>query len=119
MELLIEHTSHSMELELEAQCTPLLDRLQTWGESRTDLHSLAATSSRRGLIGGEEMTKSRSREARDEEEIYVDVTEGDQADLDAVAELARPGYPKLEKILDEEIARSEGKIMVACALIPL
>lgn len=80
----------------------------------TDGHSLAPTSSRRGLIGGEEPQRTRSKQETDDEEVYVDVTQEDQADLDAVAELARPGMPKLDKILDEEIAKSRGKIMVAC-----
>ena len=47
---------------------------------------------------------------------FLDVTVEDQEDLEVMAELARPGYPKLKEILDEEVGRSVGKTMVACTL---
>jgi hypothetical protein len=42
------------------------------------------------------------------------LTEQDQQDLNSIAELARPGHPQLDKILDQEIAKSVGTTMVAC-----
>lgn len=54
---------------------------------------------------------------RDElEDVILDVSEQDQDDLDAVAILARQGHPILDKVFEDEIDRSEGKIMVACEL---
>ncbi|KAL8278190.1 hypothetical protein RQP46_009363 [Phenoliferia psychrophenolica] len=49
-----------------------------------------------------------------DDEGLVDLTREDWEDLDLISELARPGHPKLDKTLDEEIARSEGKTLVAC-----
>lgn len=53
-----------------------------------------------------------------DDEGLVDLSKEDWEDLELVAELARPGHPKLDKTLDEEIARSEGKTLVACACHP-
>jgi len=50
----------------------------------------------------------------DGDDVQLDVSEQDQDDLDVIAELARPGHPLLDKILDQEIARSQGKTIVAC-----
>lgn len=51
---------------------------------------------------------------RDEDVVALDVTEEDEDDLDAVAILARRGHPSLDKVLDDEFDRAEGKIIVAC-----
>ncbi len=48
------------------------------------------------------------------DDAFLDLTEEEHDDLDAVSELARTGYPKLDEILDDEIRRSRGKTMVAC-----
>ncbi|GAA6013798.1 hypothetical protein JCM10207_008194 [Rhodosporidiobolus poonsookiae] len=42
------------------------------------------------------------------------LTPAEQADLDAVAERARTGYPRLRGVLDEEVDGSAGKTVVAC-----
>lgn len=84
-------------------------------QNRTESgYPLGPTSSRKGLIREEKEKRRGSNHEIYDEEVYVDVTAEEQGDLDAVSELARPGYPKLEKILDEEIERSVGKVMVAC-----
>ncbi|SCZ88186.1 BZ3500_MvSof-1268-A1-R1_Chr2-1g04245 [Microbotryum saponariae] len=49
-----------------------------------------------------------------DEDGLLDVSAEDQADLDIVAEFAKPGYPKLAEILDAEVNTSKGKTMVAC-----
>lgn len=43
----------------------------------------------------------------------IDLDEQEDLDLRVVAELARPGHPKLDRILREEVERSQGKILVA------
>lgn len=43
-----------------------------------------------------------------------DLTLQEQDDLEAVAELAKTGYPRLKAILDDEVERSNGKTCVAC-----
>lgn len=53
---------------------------------------------------------------RDEEVGHFDMTEQDKEDLSVIAELARSGKPDLPGILDAEIERSQGKIIVGCEL---
>lgn len=48
------------------------------------------------------------------DDAFLDLTEEEHDDLDAVSELARTGYPRLGEILDDEVRRSRGKTMVAC-----
>lgn len=50
----------------------------------------------------------------DDDGFFVDVTEAEQLDIDAVAELAKTGYPRLKQMLDDEVERSRGKTVVAC-----
>jgi hypothetical protein len=40
--------------------------------------------------------------------------EGDEDDLNVVAEMARPGRPLLDKIMTEEVDVAEGMIAIAC-----
>ena len=75
---------------------------------RSETLSLAGSSSRRSLVA------KGARTGRRDEDVFLDVTKEDQEDLDAIAELARPGYPLLDKIMEEEVQRSEGRTMVAC-----
>lgn len=52
---------------------------------------------------------------RDDEEVgHFDMSEQDKEDLSVIAELARSGKPDLPGILDAEIERSQGKIVVGC-----
>lgn len=78
-------------------------------DQASEVYSLAGTSSSRGLIAKKEVVS--------DEEIYVDMTEDDQEALDRVAELARAGYPNLDRILEEEITRTrvDGRVIVACS----
>ena len=46
--------------------------------------------------------------------FFIDVSDAEQLDIDAVAELAKSGYPRLKQILDDEVERSRGKTVVAC-----
>lgn len=50
----------------------------------------------------------------DEEVGHFDMSEQDREDLSVIAELARNGRPDLPGILDSEIERSQGKIIVGC-----
>lgn len=54
------------------------------------------------------------RAGDDVEAGLLDVTPQEQDDLEAVAELAKTGYPRLKAILDDEVERSTGKTCVAC-----
>lgn len=45
---------------------------------------------------------------------FIDVTDAEQLDIDAVAELAKTGYPRLKQILEDEVEHSRGKTVVAC-----
>ncbi|GJN90577.1 hypothetical protein Rhopal_003589-T1 [Rhodotorula paludigena] len=45
---------------------------------------------------------------------FFDLTDAEQDDLDAVAELAKTGYPRLKQIMSDEVERSAGKTVVAC-----
>ncbi|BGO99874.1 hypothetical protein NBRC10513v2_004102 [Rhodotorula toruloides] len=46
--------------------------------------------------------------------FFLDITDAEQADIEAVAELVKTGYPRLKQLLDEEVQRSAGKTIVAC-----
>ncbi|KAK4053901.1 hypothetical protein OIO90_003738 [Microbotryomycetes sp. JL221] len=86
-------------------------------DSQSDLYTLTGNSSMHHLVGAaEDNGKARKRLsslAQDKDEFF-DLTPMEQEDLEVVAELAKPGYPNLKEILDEEIARSTGRTMVAC-----
>lgn len=79
------------------------------GLDDSESHSLAGSTSRRNLVG-----RTAQKEDKLDDDFFLDVTKEDQEDLDAVAELARPGYPQLDKIMEEEVQRSAGRTMVAC-----
>ncbi|KAG1827242.1 uncharacterized protein BJ212DRAFT_1443366 [Suillus subaureus] len=46
--------------------------------------------------------------------LGFDISEEEALDIDVVAEHARPGKPKLDRILADEVEQSEGPVMVAC-----
>lgn len=81
------------------------------GDERSDAYSVGGGSVLRLM----ESTNRRERIGV-EDEAGMDLSQEDWEDLDVVAELARPGHPKLDKVLDDEMARSDGKTMVACTL---
>ncbi|KAK4054460.1 hypothetical protein OIV83_000954 [Microbotryomycetes sp. JL201] len=81
-------------------------------ESRSDLHTLTASSSMQHLVGKRDRHRLSSF-AQDSRDPF-DLTKNEQDDLEIVAALARPGYPKLKEILDDEVSRSTGKTLVAC-----
>jgi len=85
-------------------------------DPHSEIQSLAGSS--RHLVGSGGKRSSSGEEVKNEEFDYLDVTAEDQEDLEVVAELAKPGYPKLKETLSDEIDRSTGKTMVACKLIP-
>ncbi len=64
----------------------------------SDTHSLAALVS----------------EASMRDNIRLDLTDAELADISVVAEHARPGKPKLDRILADEVQRSKGAIVVGC-----
>lgn len=85
-------------------------------DHQSEIQSLAGSS--RHLVGsGGGKRSSGGEDVKNEEFDFLDVTEEDQEDLDVVAELAKPGYPKLKEIMGEEIDRSTGKTMVACEFL--
>ncbi|KAM0791379.1 hypothetical protein ACM66B_005844 [Microbotryomycetes sp. NB124-2] len=81
-------------------------------ESHSDLQTLTASSSMQHLVGKHDRRRLSSL-AQDSRDPF-DLTENEQDDLEIVSALAKPGYPKLKEILDDEIARSAGKTLVAC-----
>lgn len=89
-------------------------------DDHAEAHTLGDNSSTRHLFGGAPSQRGSIADlagaagAEHEQAFFLDVTEAEQQDLDVVAELARPGYPRLERILDDEVQRSAGKTMVAC-----
>ncbi|KAG0707711.1 ferric reductase like transmembrane component-domain-containing protein [Suillus ampliporus] len=46
--------------------------------------------------------------------IQFDISEEEAQDINVVAEYARPGKPKLERILADEVEQSKGSVVVAC-----
>ncbi|KAG2111597.1 uncharacterized protein F5147DRAFT_92393 [Suillus discolor] len=46
--------------------------------------------------------------------VQFDISEEEARDINVVAEHARPGKPKLDRILADEVEQSEGSVMVAC-----
>ncbi|KAM0753167.1 hypothetical protein T439DRAFT_378880 [Meredithblackwellia eburnea MCA 4105] len=81
------------------------------GEDRSDSYSLGG--SIRHLMASSRGDGSPSGTPL-EDEGFMDLSPEDWADLEVIAELARPGHPPLDKILDDEISRSAGKTLVAC-----
>lgn len=50
----------------------------------------------------------------DEPDVYVEMTRQEARDLKVVSEFARPGRPRLARILADEVERSSGSVVVAC-----
>jgi hypothetical protein len=48
------------------------------------------------------------------EPVQFDISEEEVLDMNVVAEHTRPGKPKLDRILADEVERSQGPVMVAC-----
>lgn len=46
--------------------------------------------------------------------VQFDISKEEALDINVVAEHARPGKPKLDRILADEVEQSEGSVMVAC-----
>ncbi|KAH9856964.1 hypothetical protein C2E23DRAFT_934159 [Lenzites betulinus] len=72
-------------------------RLSVW----TDTDSFAA------LVPGGDVHRAR-------EQLRLDLDDGEVEDVGIVAEHARPGKPKLDRILADEVERSKGALAVAC-----
>ena len=93
-------------------------------DDRSEVQTLGDNSSTRRFFGGPSHHKSfgdldgaaTASAPNTDRAFFLDVTEAEQDDLDVIAELARPGYPRLKQILDDEVNRSAGKTMVACTL---
>jgi hypothetical protein len=54
----------------------------------------------------------------DGEEVKLDFDERELHDVAIVAEYARPGRPKLDRLLADEVERAKGSIIVACESPP-
>lgn len=48
--------------------------------------------------------------------IELDISEEEAQDINVVAEYARPGKPKLDRILADEVEQSKGSVVVACKI---
>jgi hypothetical protein len=85
-------------------------------ESHTDHSFVSAAESTRRLVGGawDEHRQSFVRVDVDGEDKDQFMDEGDEDDLNVVAEMARPGRPLLDKIMTEEVDVAEGMIAIAC-----
>ena len=53
-------------------------------------------------------------ETSEKEQVRLDLDEGELADIGVVAERARPGKPRLDRILADEVERSKGAVIVGC-----
>ena len=52
------------------------------------------------------------------EDVVFDVDDDEIEDVNVVSENARPGKPRLDRILDDEVQRAKGAIAVACQFKP-
>lgn len=92
----------------------------TPSESFNDVGSFVGggggTESTRGLVGGawDENRQSFVRSSVMGEDKAQFIDGEDEEDLNLVSELARPGRPKLEKIIAEEVENALGTIGIAC-----
>lgn len=94
------------------------DSFAELGRSNDDYDTGSLSGSFRTLLPNEG-THRDARMRNEEDDVFLDVSEQDQDDLDAVAILARSGHPALDQVLDGEIEKSEGKVIVACAFLSL
>lgn len=87
-------------------------------ESHTDHSFVSGAESTRRLVGGawDEHRQSFVRVDVEGEDKDQFMDEGDEEDLNIVAEMARPGRPLLDKIMKEEVDIAEGMIAIACEL---
>jgi hypothetical protein len=81
------------------------DSSSTYQGSHADLASLANYEA--------PSTAAKAAAEDPDDSFFLDVTPQEQDDLDAVAELAKNGYPRLKEIIDDEVDRSAGKTLVA------
>ncbi|TDL24793.1 hypothetical protein BD410DRAFT_718444 [Rickenella mellea] len=58
--------------------------------------------------------KKKPRGADDGKDLPLDVDEDDARDMKVVSEFCRPGKPKMDRILEEEVERATGSIVVGC-----
>ncbi|PWN47479.1 hypothetical protein IE53DRAFT_407529 [Violaceomyces palustris] len=65
-----------------------------------------------GLIS-EAATRAQAEADLAIDDAPIDLDEEEDADLKVVAELARPGHPKLDRIIRQEVDHSQGRILVA------
>jgi hypothetical protein len=79
----------------------------TGWDSRSDAHSVSdLVGSRPGRGGGHARSRS--------EQVRLEVESQEMQDISAVAEFARPGRPRLQRFLAEEVDRSHGAVIVGC-----
>jgi len=68
---------------------------------------------RSDIASTREMMMSRSGD-RPADEMALEVDESELHDVSVVSEHARPGKPKLDRILADEVENSKGSVIVAC-----
>jgi hypothetical protein len=51
------------------------------------------------------------------DQLRLEVKEQEMRDVAVVSEQARPGKPKIHRILQDEVQRARGSVVVACMLV--
>ena len=93
----LSHLSQASLLPTPATPASMQSRLSVW----TDTDSFAA------LVPNGDVERAR-------EQLRLTLDAQEVEDVGVVAEHARPGRPKLERVLAEEVERAKGALAVAC-----
>ncbi|KAG8985432.1 hypothetical protein FRB90_004705 [Tulasnella sp. 427] len=111
----------SMEANRFSMADSFADRLPSPGpyDPTFDTKTLGGSESMRhlmphGWIDGSHPTTPGSGLQGAVEDVPLDMDEEELEDLAVVSETARPGKPKLDKILRDEVERAKGAVAVAC-----
>lgn len=91
---------------------------KSFGASSTDLDSITLADHSRAESRTDLLPSGRRRQTS--ADAFLDLTMAEREDLDAMAEFAREGRPRLDRIMDEEVNRATGKMMISvCGPLPL
>ena len=92
---------------------PMTPQSAAYNQSSVSLDEPAA---QRGGLGSRSSSTHGLLAAAAGDDVFLDLSEADRDDLDAMAEFAREGKPSLERIVDDELRRTSGKgpTIVAC-----
>lgn len=82
-----------------------------------DARTLGGSESLRNLMpepNGQRTPTSTWYHSRDDDSPVFEYDDQEMDDLNVVSEVARPGKPRLDKIITDEVERSKGAVAVAC-----